>query len=134
MVGAFSPTAPCSAAAFSSVVFVSVRYADCIFLFPSSAEDGDSRAAEETTHLAAKAVRRYIDRTPTDEVSAVMPCACACVYRVYVSGFYHVYRTLSRRVHRFLPLQYFLKIRIIVHHQFPARGALHRLETVFLLL
>lgn len=31
--------------------------------------DGDSRAAQETTHLAAKALRRYIDRTPTDEVS-----------------------------------------------------------------
>eukprot|EP00752_Nemacystus_decipiens_P007555 g6749.t1 len=47
---------------------VCAEYADCIFLFPSSsAEDGDPRAAQETTHLAAKAVRRYIDRTPTDK-------------------------------------------------------------------
>ncbi|CAN0496670.1 unnamed protein product, partial [Ectocarpus sp. 12 AP-2014] len=46
---------------------VCAEYADCIFLFPSSVVDGDARAAEETTHLAAKAVRRYIDRTPVDE-------------------------------------------------------------------
>ena len=32
---------------------------------------GARNAARKTTHLAAKAVRRYIDRTPTDEVSAV---------------------------------------------------------------
>ncbi|CAM9604592.1 unnamed protein product [Pylaiella littoralis] len=46
---------------------VCAEYADCIFLFPSSPLDGDIRAAEERTHLAAKAVRRYIDRTPVDE-------------------------------------------------------------------
>eukprot|EP00903_Cladosiphon_okamuranus_P006121 g6025.t2 len=47
---------------------VCAEYADCIFLFPSSAEGGDPRAVEETTHLAAKSVRRYIDRTPTENV------------------------------------------------------------------
>ncbi|CAM9992855.1 unnamed protein product, partial [Scytosiphon promiscuus] len=47
---------------------VCAEYADCIFLFPSPVVDGDTRAAQETTHLAAKALRRYIDRTPTDDL------------------------------------------------------------------
>lgn len=59
---------------FVGVFVVLCRYADCIFLFPSSVVDGDTRAAEEATHLAAKAVRRYIDRTPTDEVSGHSIC------------------------------------------------------------
>lgn len=46
------------------------RYADCIFLYPGSAHStlGVS-ATEEKTTLAAKALQRYLDRTPTDEVS-----------------------------------------------------------------
>ena len=50
-----------------------IRYADCIFLSPSAVVDGDTHGAQERTHMAAKAIRRYLDRTPTDDVSESAP-------------------------------------------------------------
>ncbi|CAM9612374.1 unnamed protein product, partial [Sphacelaria rigidula] len=46
---------------------VCAEYADCIFLFPNLRPGGDVRAAEERVTLAAKALRRYLDHTPTNE-------------------------------------------------------------------